>query len=465
MKLAGRPSGQVEDLPPARVLRLPLKTGRLAFGDVRVSDGEDIHPGQTIAVDPDNYSVPLLSPYGGRAQLDRDNGQVIIRNATPPAGGFDASVAGVHPQCGTADADEIKRKLLSLGAWQYFCDAHGRGVADPDETPQAVIVSTMALEPYLARGDVQISRSLEALACGLEHLQSLLEYQPIYLVVPHVQSDLGLRVHEAVRGYAWIEPVTVPPKYPFDNFTVLARALGLKRRDGAVWAMRVEGVLAVRSALGASRPCTQRIISLGGPAVRNPRHLRAVVGYPVEEILKDRVDGEHYRVIAGGALTGRAISPRGAGLGADCTGLTVIPQQVRRPMFSWARPWFSLRSYSRCVAGALRSELAPACDTAVMGELRACVACGYCDEVCPAPIRPQMIHKALYAEDHDRAEALGLELCVDCGLCSYVCPSKIELRRQFDDAREAIRDEILEEQAERAEREARGAEGRKGSPW
>ncbi len=467
MKPAGRPAGEIETLGPAGVLHLPLKSERLAFTDVRVSDGQDIRPGRTLATDPDNYSVPLLAPYGGKAEVDEDGERVTIRDAAPPTDGrFDLSQAGIDVPQSPSSADEIKQKLLALGAWQFVYDAHSRRIADPSEAPQAVIVSTMALEPFLARGDVQLAESLETFTRGLKHIQSLLEYQPIYLIVPDVQSELGRKVHEAVRGYAWVEPVTVPLKYPYDNFTVLARGLGLKSSGGPVWGLRVEGVLAAERALETSQPCTERIVSIGGPAVENPIHLRAVTGYPIEEIIKDRMNAEQVRILSGGALTGMKTDTENAGLDAECAGLTAIPEQVERPMFSWARPWFTMRSYSRCVAGAFIEKLRPVRDTATMGEERACVACGYCDEVCPAPIRPQMIHKALYAGENDRAEALGLELCVDCGLCSYVCPSKIELREQFVDAREAIRLEMLEEQAEQREREARAQrDERKGSPW
>jgi Na+-translocating ferredoxin:NAD+ oxidoreductase RnfC subunit len=59
--------------------------------------------------------------------------------------------------------------------------------------------------------------------------------------------------------------------------------------------------------------------------------------------------------------------------------------------------------------------------------------------VCPVDLMPQVIHRYLYREDFDKAEAVGLDLCVDCGLCTFVCPSKIELQKQFMEAIETIR--------------------------
>lgn len=59
---------------------------------------------------------------------------------------------------------------------------------------------------------------------------------------------------------------------------------------------------------------------------------------------------------------------------------------------------------------------------------------------------PQILHRYLYREAIDEAEKAGLDRCVDCNLCTFVCPSKIELREQFYDAREQLREEHDEAQ-------------------
>ena len=51
---------------------------------------------------------------------------------------------------------------------------------------------------------------------------------------------------------------------------------------------------------------------------------------------------------------------------------------------------------------------------------------------------PNVLHKAIYAKDLERAIDVRVDLCIECGLCSYVCPSKIDLRQQFVDAKAEI---------------------------
>jgi len=445
--LSGRPLGQVVVLPEPAVLYLPLRSRRFRFSALSARSGQEVKPGQVLARDPDNFSVPLLAPRAGVVNLEAVPEHVTLErvSAAPeePAG-LSEDLPHIPKDAGPGG---IKRyKLLALGAWQFVSDAHTGRLPSPFGTPQAVIVSTLRLDPYGARGDVQIGKKLASFTRGLEQLQSLLEYQTIYLVVPDVRSEIARQVREAIRGYAWVELVQVPLRYPFDDFAVLSRWLGLKSADDKpVWAMRTEGVLALDRALTLARPCNVRIVSLGGPGVTRPVHLKAMAGYPLAEILSGRVAAGAVRVIDGGVLTGSAIGPGQRGMDAECTGLTVLPEHERREMFSFARLGLDRRSYSRCFLSALRRPFPEPLTTSLRGERRPCISCGFCEEVCPAGIMPHQIHKYLYRGALEPAEQAGLELCVECGLCSYVCPSKIELRSQFVQAKEALRSERAEE--------------------
>ncbi|MHC4718270.1 MAG: hypothetical protein ACYS5V_14955, partial [Planctomycetota bacterium] len=61
VRLVGRPCDDVEVLPEPDVLYLPLRSRRLAFADVAVREGERVRPGQVVARDASNYSLPLLA--------------------------------------------------------------------------------------------------------------------------------------------------------------------------------------------------------------------------------------------------------------------------------------------------------------------------------------------------------------------------------------------------------------------
>lgn len=448
--LAGRPSARVEVLPEPEVLYLPLQSRRFKFTELCVKEGQRVRPGQVLAKDPGNYWVPLLAPRAGRARLHAVDNHIVLEDITKEdEEPYDPREALPHVPKGTGSVGMKRYKLLALGAWQFLYDAHTQSLPDPFGPVRAVLVSTLHLEPFVARGDVQLHKRLASFTGGLEHLQSLLEYQPIYLLLPETESQFARQVREAIRGYAWVKPIQVPLRYPFDDFTILARALGFKQEpDNPVWAMATEGVLAIDRALTRMLPCTVRIVALGGPAVSSPLHLKAMPGYPLQAILSGRVGEDPVRVIRGGVLTGETVEGETLGLDAESAGLTVLPQHTEREFLSFGRPGRDRRSFSGCFLSLLRRAWPERLTTALRGELRPCVCCGFCEQVCPAGIMPHLIHKFLYQDELEEAERARVGLCVGCGLCSFVCPSKIELRGELLDAQESIAGQLRAEAEE-----------------
>ena len=445
LRVAGKPSGTVDRLPGVGRLFLPLASERFAFTEVAVDDGAHVVAGQAVARDPQNHGVPLIAPRCGTIHvgpreivLDVEDGSAD--NSTPR----DPQAGPRHVGSASSPPEAVREKLLGMGAWQFFRDAHTGVLPDPFEAPRAVIVDTLALEPFLPRGNVLIEEWFDGFTRGLEHLQSLLEYQSIHLVMPEIQSALAKRIRDAVRGHAWIKIVGIPLRYPAGNAALICRRLGLKSQgEGPVWAVGVRGVLAVDQALTDSLPAVDRIITLGGPAAASPRHLHLPVGYPLEQILDGVWPAQDVRVLNGGLLGGVLVPEEQRGVDCECRALTLLPDSPEREFLGFMRPGADRQSYSRSFLSALRPPFAERVSTLLRGERRPCVACGSCEKVCPAGIMPHLIHKALYADALDEVETLRADLCVRCGLCSYVCPSKIELRQQIIDAVEAVRNESV----------------------
>jgi len=147
-------------------------------------------------------------------------------------------------------------------------------------------------------------------------------------------------------------------------------------------------------------------------------------------------------LLDGGVFTGQTQDDSRKGVDTECRGLTLLPELGDRELLGFMRPGTDRRSYSGCFLSALAPPRPETMTTAVRGEPRPCVACGACENVCPAGIMPYAIHKQLYQGALEEAERLRLDLCIDCGLCSYVCPAKIELGTEFKNAKVTIREEL-----------------------
>lgn len=435
-----------------QVLYLPLNCRHLHFSRLIVAHAQEVSTGEVLAKDPDNFDVPLLAPCSGTVDLKESKGHITLTELSVEDRDCYAcpeNLEHIHSKVGPSG---FKRyKLLNLGAWEYLKDAYTGHTPDPLSNPQAIIVSTFHPEPFLVRGDVLLKEYLRQFTRGLEHLQSLLEYQPIYLIVPRVKTDFAAEIKEHMRGYAWVKLIEVPLIYPHDNFEILSRRLGLKRTEGPVWGLHVEGVLAIDNALTSSRPCTERIISVAGPGATAPQQLRLMIGYPISEIVRQYASGDAM-AIEGGLFSGRVLNSSIQGVSSECRGITFIPEHQHREFLGFVRPGFDRQSYSACFLSSLCSLFPERLTNGVRGELRPCVSCGFCQEVCPAGVIPYRLHKLIYQNNIDEVERSRVDLCIECGLCAFVCPSKIELTQQFHQIKEAIAEEKAAACAEAAKK-------------
>ena len=428
--LEGKPSAEVQEIPAPETLFVPLFSRRFDFSEICVEDGAKVRQGDVLARDPGNYSLPLLAARGGTVRLDPEIPVITLEDLQADA-----------PEA--VDAGKGVEGLVRLGAWRFFSDALTGDLPDPAVAPQAVVISTFQLDPFVVRGDVRLRDHTDDLAACLGQLNSLLTDQPVYVVVPDIQSELAGQVCEEARRHDRVTVCNVPLRYPFGNTRLMAQKLGLDKtpEKGPVWGLGVEGLMAVGEVLATSKPSVSQTIAIGGPAATNPTHVVALVGYPIKAICDAYMEGSPVRVVNGGVLSGRTVSDGQSGVDMECLGLTMIPENTEREVLAFAHLGFGKHAFTRTFASAIRPFFRENYSTALRGEHRPCVSCGSCEKACAAGLMPFLISRYAAKNRLEEARKVGLDTCVNCGLCSHVCLAKRETSQTIFDGQEAARQE------------------------
>ena len=140
-------------------------------------------------------------------------------------------------------------------------------------------------------------------------------------------------------------------------------------------------------------PLVERIVTVDGPAVKEPKNLIAPIGTRISYLLEQTgLSAEPGKVVIGGPMNGTAV----------CS--------VEDPIVKVANAVLVFDEKK-----------------SVLPTPTACIHCGRCIEKCPININVVAVDDAMKQKDEDkRAEALidtGVRQCVDCGCCSYICPA------------------------------------------
>lgn len=410
--------------------------GGLRYSPV-VNDGQSVDFGEVLA----EASVPggnlaLPSPAAGKAVLAED--RLILEQTRPDI----APLKKFQPERITRE--QTVATLARCGVWPLFWSSATGGVPGlgEDSKPRAIVLNVVLTEPFRARGKVILRRSWSRIIEGLKFLPRLLEdYGTLEIVLTAVRDPVARMIYSDLAGFAWIHFRPIPLRYPAENPRVLVQALRRSipklGNDSTIWVLDVQAAEAVGGCLSEGLPLYQRVVAAGGPGCANPRHLAVRIGTPVNTFAPESGRPD-VATLRGGLFTGERVDPAMATVQYDDDAFFLLPVSSRRQVLSFLRPGFDRTSYMPCFASRLTGAADRRISTSLRGERRPCITCGLCEQVCPARIMPQVLHRYLYRQALAETERAGLERCVDCNLCTFVCPSKIELQKQFSEAKQML---------------------------
>ncbi len=387
-----------------------------------VKVGDQVKIGQVLFTDKKMPQVRYTAPGAGTViEINRGEKRKFLSTVIEVNGEDDITFSSFkEAELDNLDRNTIKKQLLESGLWTALRVRPFSKVADPETTPHSIFITGMDSNPLAPSVEKIIEVNKQNFITGLKILAKLTEGKLFICKYP------GSNIPTADMPQLTVEEFSGP--HPAGLAGTHIHFLDPVGRKKSVWYINPQDVIAVGYLFSTGKLFLERIISLAGPAAKNPRLIRTRLGAAVEDLtLGEMKEGEN-RAISGSILSGHIAEGPTAYLGRYHQQISLLPEERSRKFFGWLSLGFNLYSFTRVMASSLFPWKKFNFTTALHGGHRCIVPIGNYEKVMPLDIIPTYLLRAVAVTDVEEAEQLGcLELDEeDLSLCTFVCPAKID---------------------------------------
>lgn len=370
---------------------------------VLVREEQHVGLGEPLLIDKHDEHLQFVSPGTGRivginrgARRKLQSIVIELDDSVAKEKIFDTNLSG--------NTRKLRRVLLKSGLWTGFRTRPFNRVASSVSTPSSVFITAIDTRPLAANPNVVIANRQNDFIAGMNIIRQLGDW-PVYLCTapdwsgptfkdkgikithfsgPHPAGLVGTHIHH-------LDPVAI---------------------DRMVWHIGYQDVIAIGHLFETGRLLTERIVSLAGAVVNNPRLLKTRLGANINQLISNEVTAKNNsRTISGSVLDGTQADGALAYLGRYDNQVSVIPDYSRPKNHGWFADIFGN---------------AQVINTATHGRLAAMISVEAFDRILPLDLLLAPLLRAILVKDTVAAENLGcLELAEeDLALSSYICPAK-----------------------------------------
>ncbi|MBO4980337.1 MAG: electron transport complex subunit RsxC [Lachnospiraceae bacterium] len=406
----------IKDILPGHELVYPLSQHIGAPAKAIVEKGERVLMGQKIAESGGFVSSPVYASVSGTVKAIEPRrvvtGDMVMSIVVENDELYeDVGFFPMAPENKLSKEDilEIIREAGIVGMGGAGFPTHVKLSPKEPENIDYVIANCAECEPYLTSDYRRMLEEPEKLIGGLKLILRLFDNAQGILAVEDNKPDCIALLKKLTKNENRISVKALKTKYPQGAerqliYATTGRKINSNMLPADVGCVvnNVDTVVAVYRAVTEGRPLMERIITVTGDAVKEPRNFRVKIGTSYQD-LAEAAGGfqtEPQKVICGGPMMGFAMF-----------GLDVPTTKTSTALLAFTR------------------------DEVSAMEPGPCINCGRCLEVCPGRVMPSKL--ADYAERFDEEAFLsnnGMECC-ECGCCSYVCPAKRPLTQQIKSMR------------------------------
>ena len=421
LPIAGVPEQAIDAAPSVTRVGLVGSDYHGMKPTMEVNEGDRVRTGDLLFVDKKKEGVRFTSPGTGTVVgVNRGLKRVFQSVVIELDGSDDAVDFGADEACG---GDDLEAKLNQAGLWTAFRTRPFSRTPDLGTRPSAIFVQAIDTNPLAADPAVVIADAQYAFEAGLKAVTTLTDGTTYLCHAAEAEMPGGDFAGVEAAAFSGVHPAGLPGTHIHKLHPVSMRR--------QVWTISYNDVIAIGRFLQDGRLPTERVVSLAGPQVRNPRLIRTRVGACLSELVDGQLVAGDNRVVSGSVLNGRAIESGGPfdHLGRFHNQISVLAEGNKREFLGWQKPGMDKYSVKKVYASAVTGRGQRfAMTTDRNGSKRAMVPVGSYEKVMPLDILPTQLLRAMITHDTEEAQQLGvLELDEDdVGLLTFVCPGKYD---------------------------------------
>ena len=388
-----------------------------------VAVGDKVKVGTPVFEDKKTEGVVFTSPAAGTVKEINRGAKRRFLSMVIDVEGDAAEPFESYKNLGDLDREKVQDLLVKSGLWTALRTRPYSKVPQPGTEPHSLFVTAIDTNPLAPEAELIIESQKEDFVSGLTVLSKLTEGKTFVCTKedsrvpgenvpnvsfaqfagPHPAGLVGTHIH-------FLDPVN---------------------EKKTVWHINYQDVIAVGHLFSTGKLSTERVISLAGPQVEEPRLLRTQLGASIDSLVEGNANLDNARVISGSVLTGRAVEGPENFLGRYHNQVCVLEEGTKREFLGWQLPGPDKFSVTPIYAGSWLKKLFPM-TTSSGGSKRAMVPMGTYEKVVPMDILPTQLLRSIIvgAQTGDTEEALRLGVLEldeeDLSLCTFVCPGKYD---------------------------------------
>ena len=396
---------------------------------MHVKVGDAVKVGQKLFECKKNEGLIFTSPVSGEVKSLNRGAKRVFQSVVVSISDSEEHVSfnsHKHSEASAYSKEELRALLVESGEWRHLRQRPFDKVASVTGDANSIFITAIDTNPLAPNPKFIISQFEKEFQEGVKALAKLPKSKTYVCVKKGADISFGAQENS-------IEKVEFSGVHPAGNPGTHIHFVDPVNIDKVVWHIGYQDVIAIGHLILKGEIMTDKVVSLAGPIVKNPRYLKVKRGACLSDLVKDEVkDGFEARVISGSVFSGRK-SDGGSFdfLGHYSNQVTVIEEDTKRELLGWHSPGFDKFSLKGIYVSALKPSLKFAFTSSTNGSKRAMVPIESFEKVMPLDILPTQLLRALESRDTDTAIELGaLELSEeDLALVTFAAPGKIDFPR------------------------------------